>query len=320
MIYPNPRHLRAFVTIAETGSFGAAARKLHIGQPALSQALANLEQLVGVRLVERTTRTLALSAAGKEFLIDAQRVLQENERLIQHGEQWAQAQRGHISLLSIPSVAHRLLPSIMRVFSVTHPHVGVDVHDHADPILRQQIERGEGDLAIFTQTHREPKERTLPFLNDQFRFVCHAGHHLAGAEFVDHTQLTDERLILLRTGALFREFADAALRKVRLKYSPIEVDQPATLIGMVEAGLGVSLLPGLSCPPAALRTVVSLPFVKPGVSREIVFFHAGDREPMPAVEAFVKTALDLLHKNSKVLPLGVSVRTPGSMAIKRFFT
>ena len=320
MIYPNPRHLRAFVTIAETGSLGAAARKLHIGQPALSQALANLEQLVGVRLVERTTRTLALSAAGKEFLIDAQRVLQENERLMQHGEQWAQAQRGRISLLSIPSVAHRLLPSIMRVFGVTHPNVVVDVHDHADPILRQQIERGEGDLAIFTKTQRDAEERTLPFLNDQFRFVCHAGHHLAAGEFVDRAQLAEERLILLRTGTLFRNFADAALKKVRLKYPPIEVDQPATLIGMVEAGLGVSLLPGLSCPPKALRTVISLPFVKQGVFREIVFFHAGSREPMPAVEAFVKTALDFLQHNPEVLPPGVSMRATGPTAVKRFFT
>lgn len=318
MIYPNPRHLRAFVTIAETGSLGAAARKLHIGQPALSQALANLEQLVGVRLVDRTTRTLALSAAGKEFLIDAQRVIQENERLIQHGEQWAQAQRGRISLLSIPSVAHRLLPSIMRVFGDTHPNVVVDIHDHSDPILRKKIELGEGDLAILTKTSRDTEERTLPFLNDQFRFVCHAGHHLASGEFVDLAQLAEERLILLRTGTLFRNFADAVLKKVRLKYPPIEVDQPATLIGMVEAGLGVSLLPALSCPPEALRTVISLPFVKHGVFREIVFFHAGDREPMPIVEAFVKTALDLFQHNPDVLPLGVSMRTPSTIAVKRF--
>jgi DNA-binding transcriptional LysR family regulator len=318
MIYPNPRHLRAFVTIAATGSLAAAARTLHIGQPALSQALVNLEELVGVRLLERTTRSLVLTAAGHEFLRDAQRVLQENERLVLHGQQWAQARRGRISLLTVPSVAHRLLPGIVRHFSASRPEVVIEVHDHADPVLRQHIQRGEGDVAIFTKTQAEADERTLPFLRDPFRFVCHCDHPLATAAQVEGRQLGDERLILMRQGTLFRAYADTVLRELRLKYAPVEVDQPATLIGMVEAGLGVSLLPGLSCPPAALHTVVSVPLVKPDVFRQIVFFRAGEREPMPAVSAFVNDALDFLMQAPLSLPVGVQLSRPPAADIARF--
>lgn len=318
MIYPNPRHLRAFVAVAASGGFGAAARAVHIGQPALSQAIANLEALVGVKLIERTTRAVRLTPAGAEFLIDAKRVLEENDRLMRHGAEWAQALRGSLTLLSIISVAHRLLPGIVRAFKNHHPDVRVEVHDVSDVIMRERMARGEGDLAIITETNTDTGKVLLPFLQDHFRFICPAAHPLAAQSHIEGRQLKGEQLILLRHGAVLRTYADTALSRLKLIHPLIEVDQLSTLVGMVEGGLGVSLIPALSCPPLALRSVVSRPFARPDVFRRVAFARPRDRAPMPAVGAFVRLTMQLIADGTVAPPEGVEGLAASANALKLF--
>jgi len=319
MIYPNPRHLRAFVALADHASFSAAADVVHVGQPALSQAISKLEEIVGVRLIERTTRSVRITPAGEDFLVEARRVLEANERLLQRGAEWAQVRRGRIDLLSIPSMAHRLLPALVREFTEKHANVAVNVHDHADPVLKVRLERGEGDLAIVTQSAKRGGPVSLAVLRDPFRVVIPAGHPFARQEFVKTSQLAGERLILLRRGALFRSFMDAALSALSLTHPPIEVDQPSTLTGMVEGGLGISLLPAMSCPTPALSSVTSRPLVRPEVFRVIALARPVDRSSSPAIEAFVRLALNYLGDHADALPTGCELLPVSERAIKRFF-
>ena len=318
MIYPNPRHLRAFVAVADSGGFGAAARAVHVGQPALSQAIANLESQVGVRLIERTTRAVRLTPAGAEFLVDARRVLAENDRLMRHGVEWAESRRGSLVLLSIISVAHRLLPVVVRTFNAEHPQVQVEVHDVSDVIMRERMARGEGDLAILTESGTDSGRLVLPFLKDHFRFLCPADHPLARHERIEGRQLADQQMILLRHGAVLRTYADRVLVRLKLKHPLVEVDQLSTLISMVEAGLGVSLIPALSCPPLALRTVVSRPFTHPEVFRRVAFARAADRLPMPAVVAFARLGQQLVAGGAVALPEGVEVLGASAAALRQF--
>ncbi len=319
MIYPNPRHLKAFVALAEAGSFSAAATAVHIGQPALSQAIAGLEEMVGVRLIERTTRSVRLTQAGEEFVVDARRVLGANERLLAHGTQWAQANRGRIELLAIPSMAHRLLPLLVKDFAEAYPEVRVEVHDHPDPILRQRLERGEGDLAIMTPAQDAVVGATLPFLRDHFRVLLAADHPLARQPEVDMRQLVAEPLILLRRGALLRSYMDVAIGSLQLQHPPLEVDQIGTLVGMVEAGLGITLLPAMGCPPPALRSVVNRSLRQTSVHRLIAFALPADREPMPAVQAFVRDALTSLTSHSDRLPEGCDLLPISIKKLRDFF-
>jgi LysR family transcriptional regulator, carnitine catabolism transcriptional activator len=320
VIYPNPRHLRAFVALAETGSFGAAAEAVHIGQPALSQAIAKLEEQVGVRLIERTTRSARFTPAGEEFLVDARRVLAANEQMMSRGAEWAQARRGRLELLVLPSMAYRLLPSLVREFHAGHPDVAVHLHDHPDPVLHQRLQRGEGDLAIITQGEGAGMFSTLPFLRDPFRVVVAADHPFARQDVVDAAQLAGERLILLRRGALFRSYMDAAISALTLRHAPIEVDQPGTLTGMVEGGLGISLLPALSCPSPALHSVTSRPLARPSVSRLVAFALPPEREPMPAVHTFLRTALDYLKAHPDDLPQGCQLLRVGEQRVRSFMS
>jgi LysR family carnitine catabolism transcriptional activator len=318
VIYPNPRHLRAFTALADTGSFSAAAEAVHLGQPALSQAIAKLEETVGVRLIERTTRSVRLTPAGEEFLVEARRVLEAYERMILRGTEWAHLRRGRIELLTVPSMAHRLLPALVREFTAMHDGVRIDFHDHADPVLRQRLDRGEGDLAILSQGGPVATPALLPFLRDRFRVVLPRDHPLAAKEMIEASQLTGERLILLRRGALFRSYMDAVISGLPLVQEPIEVEQSGTLTGMVEAGLGVSLLPALSCPSPALQSVVSRPLARPEVSRIIAFALPPDREPMPAVQAFVRSAFDYLAANLDKLPEGCELLPASAHRIRKF--
>lgn len=320
MIYPNPRHLRAFVALADTGSFSLAAEAVHLGQPALSQAIAKLEDVVGVRMIERTTRSVRLTPAGEEFLVQARWVLEAYERMMLRGTEWAQLRRGRVDLLTVPSIAHRLLPAMVREFTAAHEGVGIELHDHADPILRQRLERGEADLAILTQSGPASSSTLLPFLRDRFRVVLPRNHPLASKSTIESSQLAGERLILLRRGALLRSYMDAAISGLPFAHEPIEVDQSSTLVGMVEAGLGVSLLPALSCPSPALKSVVSRPLGRPEVSRILAFALPPDREPMPAVQAFVRSAFDYLGGNLDQLPEGCELLPASAQRIRKFLT
>lgn len=318
MIYPNPRHLRAFVAIASSSNFGAAAKEVHLGQPALSQAIANLERLVGVALLERTTRAVKLTQAGHDFLEDARRVLLENERLMRRGTEWANAQRGTLKLLSILSVAQRLLPGVMRAFTQAHEGASVEVFDVPDPLLRQRLARGEGDLAFISETNIGPGEVVLPFLRDPFYCVFPAGHPFAQLTKVPARLLSKEQLVLPRRGTVLRSYVDGAMSRVDLKRPPVEVEHLATLIGMVESGVGVCLIPALSCPPPALASVLARPLDQPAVFRRVALARSRDRAPMPLMASFARLTLQMLDDGQLALPAGVEYTRPTPSAVQRF--
>ncbi|WP_137919579.1 LysR family transcriptional regulator [Hydrogenophaga sp. 2FB] len=318
MIYPNPRHLRAFVALASSSSFSVAAKEVHLGQPGLSQAIANLERLVGVPLLERTTRTVSLTAAGHDFLEDARRVLAENERLMRRGTEWAMSQRGTLRLLSILSVAQRLLPGVMREFARAHEGASIEVFDVPDPLLRQRLSRREADLGFISETNIGPGEVVLPFLRDPFFCVFPAEHPFARLAKVPTRLLTNEQLILPRRGTVLRSYIDGAISRLNLKRPPVEVEHLATLIGMVESGVGVCLIPALSCPPAALKSVLARPIDTPKVVRRVAFARSRDQATMPLVASFVHLTLKLLESGELALPAGVEFVPPTASAVQRF--
>ena len=318
MNYPNPRHLKAFVAVVQAGSLAKAALQLHIGQPALSQALANLESRAGVRLISRTTRTLALTPAGEVFHPDALRVLEENDRLLAHAQQWASAQQGSVSLLSIPSVAHLLVPGVVKAYALRHPQVKVHVHDHADPQLRLRMQRGEGDLAIVTHGSGVAGDVTLPFLKDHLRWLGAASHRLASQSCIRLADLKNEQLIVLRSGSVFRQMAEPLLKMIDSPLPPIEVDQVGTLVGMVSAGLGVSFVPGLSCPSELQADIVHRPLAPDSIFRIVEFTRSSERSLMPSAIEFVELFIRHLELDVSKLPAGVSFLAPGREQVAAF--
>ena len=139
-----------------------AATQLQMGQPALSQAIANLEDIAGVKLITRTTRSLKLTPAGEVFYKDAQRVLDTNKRLMKNIALWSNSAQGKISILAIPSIAHFQLPEIVKKYRTTYPDVTIEVHDNTDLQLRHMLDAGEGDFAFISKTSKDTDLKYLP--------------------------------------------------------------------------------------------------------------------------------------------------------------
>ena len=308
MKYPNLRHMRVFTEVARLKSFAAAAQNLHVSQSAVSQAIAKLEQQLGVVLIARTHREVALTQAGEDLLAAAQRILEDVERIMRHGTEWAGLRRGSLRLLSIPSIAHRILPGIVGMFRERHPSIAVEVSDDKDRPLRQRVEAGDGDLAFLTCDSTEQAFRTLPLLLDRFLVLCPRNHPFARRRRIEESRLADVTLIMLKRGAMLRAYIDGVVTRLPRNQRVIEVDQTSTLIGMVEAGLGVALISGLACPSAALESVVTRPFVSNSeVTRLVGFARPADRLPSPAAAAFVLMTLEFLNHEQVALPNGVSL-------------
>jgi LysR family carnitine catabolism transcriptional activator len=294
MNYLNPRHLQAFVSAVELGSMVKASEALHLGQPALSQAISKLESIAGFKLFDRTTRSLSLTPAGKVFYEDARCVLEQNQRLIANINQWSEARRGSVCLMSIPSVAQFLLPRTVRDFAHSHPQIKVDVHDLPDRQLAEQIRLGQGDIAIQTFGFEDENCRSLPLLTDPLRWVAVHSHPSSKKKNIGPKDITDETLIVLRKGSVFREMLEPLLREDLLGVKVIEVDQPSTLLSMVASGVGVALLPALCCPSNG--PVINRSWQGDETSRTIVLTRPMSRALMPAPRAFAEFMLSQLEK------------------------
>src|SRR4029077_8203244 len=123
--------VEAFIAIAEQGGFGKAAATLHITQTALSRRLQNLESLLGVRLVERTTRSVALTHIGERFLPQARRLMSDLTSALVELRETGEARRGNVSIACVPTVGVQYLPRIMQTYSARYPENRIKILDHA---------------------------------------------------------------------------------------------------------------------------------------------------------------------------------------------
>ena len=318
MNYLNPRHLHAFVTVVQLGSMVKAARQLHLGQPALSQAIASLEQQAGLKLINRTTRSLSLTQGGEVFYHDALHVLEQNRRLVTNIRQWADAQQGSVCVMSIPSVAQLLLPHIVQLYQAKHPLVTLDVHDLPDPQLASQIQQGQGDVAIQTLGYQHSDAHVLPLLRDPVRWLAPLDHPMAGQERIQPQDMSNDTWILMRKGTVFRDMVEPVLREYPPRHRLIEVDQLSTLISMVSNGMGVSLIPALCCPSQPHAATLHRPWVDSNLSRTIVLTRPRHRELMPAPRQLMNVLLSYLGQHPSVLPAGVESVIPATSERLKF--
>ena len=297
LIYPNLRHLHAFVAAARRGSLRAAASEIRLGEPAISQAIARLEQQVGARLLDRTTRSLHLTQAGKVLLPAAERALASLRDATDHIDVASMATRRELSLWSISSVACRLLPPLVSAFRARHPEIRVRVCDDNSLGIQAALRAGEADLGLVGEPRHRGEFRFVPLFDEAFYVVCPRHHPLERKKApIAGRELAECDLVLMHADVgirrvLDRCFAQAGLPSLRPAH---EVRHLHTVLGMVEHGMGVSALPGLACPHPGHGAIARLPLVSPSVARRIgVLLPAEQRLPGGAAEAF----LDLLQSD-----------------------
>jgi len=242
------RHLRYFVAVAEAENVSRAARKLHVSQPALSRQIRDLEDEVGFLLLERSAKSVRLTAAGRAFLTEAGAVLQRAEEAVKAARAVATGARGELHIGYAPSLTARILPRTLRAFQAERPNVRVVWHDLSSEEMLARLGEGKLQLAFLVRPSRA-RMRGLRFeelARDPMCLAMARKHHLARRRTVPLTEAAREPFISYRREEYpeYHEYLAGLFATIKSKPQVAEEHDSATsLIASVEAGCGVAVVP-----------------------------------------------------------------------------
>src|SRR6266852_4838967 len=239
--------LRYFCAVAESGSFSRAAEHSHISQPSLSQQILKLEDELGARLFDRLGRSVRLTELGKTFLPRARAVLRELEAARGDVVEGKEFIGGPIAVGVIPTVAPYFLPPRLTTFSRKFPQVQLTVLEEITPVLLDRLRSGTIDVAILALPLRGHEFDAFPLLTERLFAALPKKHKLASRPSLSLKDLRAEPFLLLRDGHCFRDTAVAACDRARLHPQIVfESGQFSSLLSMVGAGMGVSIVPEMA--------------------------------------------------------------------------
>jgi DNA-binding transcriptional LysR family regulator len=282
------RQLEAVLALAEYGSFVAAAARLRLSQPALTRSIQRLESALGVRLFERSTRRVQITAAGREFAAVAERMLNDLGITVQSVREVAEERRGLVVISSVMSVAGGLLPGIVASYRADRPGVEIHVREGVHAAVLEDVRSGVADFGIGYVDELPDFAAGTALSRETFCVVLPARHKLAARRGLSLSELRDEPMVGLPTEARTRRTIDAAAATsdVPLRQAVV-VSQFATLMALVGAGVGIAIVPkGATLGPLA-RGLRSVPLVEPRLSRRLGLIALREREPTPAASGFV---------------------------------
>lgn len=269
------RQLRAFLAVAQESSMTRAAAKLHLTPSALSMLIRGMEDDLGLRLFDRTTRRLVLTEAGKQFLPTVEQVFAQLDEGIANLQKSQRLKASQLRVAASPLLASALFPKVIASFRAQHPQVRVVLMDAPIDALPDLVRRGQVDMAVCTATDDVTDLSSELLYVDKLMLACHVSHPLAEQREVTWQHLVEEPLILMRHGSGLRALVDQAFAKWCKRLNPAyEVSQVATALGLVAEGEGVSILPSYAITRAQAASqalsLVTVELVSPVVAREIV--------------------------------------------------
>ena len=245
------KELQTFVFLARSASFTVAADTLHVTQSALSKRIAELEQKLGVRLFDRTTRQLHLTVEGREFLEMAESLLDHIERSITDLRLIAKGKRGRLWMAAAPHMSSTLMPPVLAAFHRSNPSVDISYYDcHRTEMLRHVL-AGSAEFGVIGglvgQDHAFPAEfKITPVIQreEHLSVGFAAGHPLEKLEIVRWNDLLPYKTVMLRaTGGLGHMYRLLSQHIQVALPTTIEVSMISTAIGMAAAGLGIVVFP-----------------------------------------------------------------------------
>jgi len=262
------RDINAFLALAQHQHFTRAAAQCHLSQPAFSALIRALEETVGLRLFERSTRHVLLTPEGERFLQSALRIQAEIEACRQAMRDTAQLKRGRVAIALLPSLAAGWLPGVLQVFVQRHPGVELEIADVLSEPCIARVAGGEADFALAAIRADTPELQAEPFCSDGFHLVCRSDHPLAARRRLRPADLRHWPFVHLARHSSVRQYLDAAFFPDTMQ-TLVEVEQLATVMGLVAAGLGISVVPALSLFHFDKPGLVTRPLPLPEMDRQI---------------------------------------------------
>ena len=269
---PTLKQLKYLCSVAEHQHFGQAAKACYVSQSTLSAGIQELEETLGVSLVERNNRNVLLTTIGKDVVDRAHDVLVDVEDLVSMCAAAGEPFSGKMRLGVIPTIAPFLLPRLLRKLRSEHPDFKLFIREDLSQNLLDALYAGELDVLLLALPFPAENVDVMPLLDDEFVLASPPEHPLSRKKNVRTTDLKGESLLLLEDGHCLR---DHALEACKLRDSQISIPYQATslstIVQMVANGIGITLLPSMSVEAGitAGTDLVVQPFDQPGVAREV---------------------------------------------------
>ena len=279
------RQLKAFVTVADEGSFTQAAASLHLTQSALSGLIKDLESNWDVRLFDRTTRQLHISVVGQWLLPSARRVLNELAALGDEVEHAKNHRQGQVRLAVAQQLAASVMPRLLADFARRHPDIHVTLIDCSVEQILQHVHNVEADFGLGPdRAHHDDIESEYLFALP-FYVALPADHALAAHPAVPWRALLLEPLITL-TGPFTERLATALPEDLamRILKPDAQVNFLSTALSMVQAGLGLTLCLPYAGDWVRQNGLVMRPLVAPQIERRFLLYHRKSRSLSPAAD------------------------------------
>lgn len=286
------RDIQAFLVLAEVKNFTRAAARCHLSQPAFSALIKALEEHVGLKLFDRSTRHVLLTQEGERFWLSAQRIAEELEDCAKAMRDTAQLARGHVAVALLPSLAAGWLPGVLAQFLARHPGVEVAVQDVLSEPCITAVAQGEADFALAAIRADTPELQAEPFCRDGFHLVCRDDHPLAQQAEIGVPDLQPWPFVHLARHSSVRQYLDAALFPQTLR-TLVEVEQLATVMGLVQAGLGISVVPALSLFHFDKSGLCTRALQLPAMERQIYLVRRRGRSLSVAAQALYRLMQDM---------------------------
>lgn len=266
------RQLEYFVAVAEHLSFRNAADACFVTQPGLSSQIKELETLLGVRLFERSQRSVLVTPSGEHLLPLARSMLAAADEFVDVARSLTQPLSGTLRLGVIPTIAPYLLPQALLGLRRSHPQLRILLHEGQTQDLLQLLLHGKLDVLLLALEADLGNVTTFPLAKDHFVLAMAENHGLAKRKLVSQADIAGEQVLLLEDGHCLRDQAlEVCHKSGASEIGNFRASSLTTLVQMVAGGIGITLLPQMSLPVEAtpLNQLVVKPFQKPQPYRTI---------------------------------------------------
>ncbi|SFN13240.1 DNA-binding transcriptional regulator, LysR family [Izhakiella capsodis] len=284
------RQLKIFVAVVHHGSFSQAGQAIGLSQSAVSHSIKELENETGIRLLDRTTREVLLTEAGEQLARHLERLLEELNTALLDVRRYGLQRSGTVRVAASQTISAQLMPQCLAASQLHYPEIKVVLRDHPQHWVLQSIRNAEVDFGIVIGPLQGDDFESEAILHEPFLLLCRKDDELADLPVVPWSALNQRLLVLQDYASGSRMLIDCALQQQQVETEIVqEIGHPATLYPMVEAGIGISILPALALPlpegkPLLVRRLV------PEINRSLMLIRRKNRSLTPAAEAIWQEA------------------------------
>lgn len=298
------RQLRVFQAVAQQRNFSRAGELAGLTQPAVSRSITELEAQLGLKLLNRTTREVELTEAGRSLAGRLDRLLDDLELALLDVRGMATQRQGRVRVASSPTLSASLMPACIAACSAQQPGIALVLLDRIQQDVLASVRSGEVDFGVVVEPGAADDLHCESILTEPFRLVCRADHALARRASVPWRALSAWPLVLLDHASGSRRLIDEALAAQGVQAEVAqELGHTTTVFQMVAAGLGVAVMPALALHSAPARDdVLCVRPLLPRVERDIMLVHRRNRALAPVVQHVWELVREVARRDHGAAP------------------